>query len=86
MIKKIAFWLGAMLLVAGGITGLLGYRGGSQETPEIQPLPEELDSITYTHAQQIVELARGFTETKRDLEALQAELAARGATVAMKED
>lgn len=57
-----------------------------QEIPDIPPLPEGLDATTYTHARQIVEMARSFTETQRDLSTLRAELAARRAALTKKED
>jgi hypothetical protein len=57
-----------------------------REIPDIPPLPEGLDATTYIHARQIVEMARGFTDTQHDLSALRAELAARRAALTKKED
>ena len=66
-----------LLLATGGITGWLNIRNRVQRIPEIQPRPEGLDKVTYDHAQQLVGVARGFVETKRELEALRATLAER---------
>lgn len=68
------------------VPGFFGERRRVQEIPDIPPLPEGLDATTYTHARQIVEMARSFTETQRDLSTLRAELAARRAALTKKED
>lgn len=68
------------------VPGFFSERRQVQEIPDIPPLPEGLDATTYTHARQIVEMARSFTETQRDLSTLRAELAARRAALTKKED
>lgn len=86
MSKRVILWLGATLFIVTSAAALLKGRSDSPEIPEILPLPGELDSVTYSHARQIVELTRGFTGMKGDLEALREELTAQRAAITKKED
>lgn len=73
-----AIWtlgLGALLLAI--VVGLFGLFHGSPVQLEIRPLPEGLDPVTYTNAVRIVNIAKGFVETQREVAAFQAELTPR---------
>ena len=70
-----ALGLGALLLVMIG--GLLGTFHAPPVHLEIQPRPEGLDPVTYNNAVRIVDIAKGFAETQREVAAFRAELTPR---------
>lgn len=70
-----ALGLGALLLVLVG--GLLGTFHAPPVHLEIRPRPEGLDPVTYNNAVRIVDIAKGFVETQREVAAFRAELTPR---------
>lgn len=70
-----ALGLGVLALILVG--GLLGTFQAPLVRLEIQPRPEGLDPVTYNNAVRIVDIAKGFTETQREVAAFRAELTPR---------
>jgi hypothetical protein len=71
--KKSIFLILSGVLV---VFGLLWFRSDTTPKggiPEILPVSEQLDVVTYNNAVRIVVMARGFEATNRQIEAFQAE-------------
>ena len=73
--KRAVFSLGLILSVVVGALFVLGGNGGAERgIRQIKPLPDGLDPITYRNAVRIVETARPFVETRRQVQSFRTDL------------